>query len=196
MKKDQIIVVAGMPRSGTSLTMQMLHAAGIPLYYDHPASFEVDRMHDLPADSSWMDECKGKAVKILDIHLNTPPSHYDYKFIITRRNEKEQARSMLKLVNLMDGATASRREVRQMATSIEHDLKLVRKTCQRLTSPENIIEIWFEGLLLDTSESCKKIAQFIETDKIEPMVDCVIDRSPECLSGMLESQLIDKYENL
>jgi tetratricopeptide (TPR) repeat protein len=69
-----ITVVSGLPRSGTSMMMQMLAAGGVEPYTDgrRPADsdnprgyFEHGKATGLHNDSSWLPEARGKAVKIV-----------------------------------------------------------------------------------------------------------------------------------
>jgi hypothetical protein len=87
--RGNIVVVTGLPRSGTSMMMQMLAAGGLPLMTDgrrgpdedNPKGyFEFERVKDLASDASWIDEARGMAVKIVSPllpHLPTQPGrHY------------------------------------------------------------------------------------------------------------------------
>ena len=74
-----ITVVSGLPRSGTSLMMQMLAAGGIPPLTDesrvpdasNPRGYlELEAVKRLKTDQSWLPQARGKAVKI--IHLLLP----------------------------------------------------------------------------------------------------------------------------
>ena len=74
-----ITVVSGLPRSGTSLMMQMLAAGGIPPLTDatrladasNPRGYlELEAVKRLKTDRSWLPQARGKAVKI--IHLLLP----------------------------------------------------------------------------------------------------------------------------
>jgi hypothetical protein len=74
-----ITVVSGLPRSGTSLMMQMLAAGGIPPWTDdHRAAdpsnprgyLEFEAVKRLKTDRSWLPQARGHAVKI--IHLLLP----------------------------------------------------------------------------------------------------------------------------
>ena len=74
-----ITVVSGLPRSGTSLMMQMLAAGGIPPLTDanraadesNPRGYlELEAVKRLKMDRSWLPQARGKAVKI--IHLLLP----------------------------------------------------------------------------------------------------------------------------
>jgi len=71
-----ITIVTGLPRSGTSLMMQIIEAAGIPLYTDNKRKadssnskgyYEHDRVKGImnSPDKSWLLETRGKAVKVV-----------------------------------------------------------------------------------------------------------------------------------
>ena len=71
---ESVIVVTGLPRSGTSMLMQMLAAGGVSVLSDNLRKadednprgyFELDRVKSLLADSRWLVEARGKAIKIV-----------------------------------------------------------------------------------------------------------------------------------
>ncbi|MFO1003217.1 MAG: hypothetical protein U0936_23025 [Planctomycetaceae bacterium] len=73
-----ITVVSGLPRSGTSLAMQMLAAGGLPVLgdehrpadEDNPRGYLEDaRVKSLERDATWLAEAEGKAVKIISFLL-------------------------------------------------------------------------------------------------------------------------------
>ncbi len=78
-----IIVVSGLPRSGTSMAMKMLEAGGLPLIIDgvrradedNPKGyFEFERIKDLAneEDWSWLEGLRGKGIKITE-SMTLPP---------------------------------------------------------------------------------------------------------------------------
>ncbi|MDP3613979.1 MAG: hypothetical protein Q8R98_19230, partial [Rubrivivax sp.] len=73
-----ITVVSGVPRSGTSLMMQMLHAGGLPVLSDglrtadennQRGYFEFEPVKRLRSDRSWLPQARGHAVKIIHLLL-------------------------------------------------------------------------------------------------------------------------------
>ncbi len=94
-----ITIVSGLPRSGTSLMMQMLAAGGLaPLTDgqrvadpDNPRGyFELERVKKLKADASWLDEARGRAVKIIHLLLrDLPTSGHEYRVILMKRRLPE-----------------------------------------------------------------------------------------------------------
>jgi hypothetical protein len=97
-----ITIVSGLPRSGTSLMMQMLVAGGIaPLSdgeraadIDNPRGYlEWERIKTLPKDPGCIAEAEGKVVKIISqLLLSLPPSH-QYRVIFMQRPLSEVLQS-------------------------------------------------------------------------------------------------------
>lgn len=78
LKPDFITVASGLPRSGTSLMMQMLHAGGLPVLTDglrtadanNPHGyFEYDPVKRLRSDNTWLHQARGHALKIIHLLL-------------------------------------------------------------------------------------------------------------------------------
>src|SRR5438270_1322776 len=89
-----IIIVSGLPRSGTSLMMQMLAAGGVPLLtdlerkpdLDNPRGYcEWEPIKLLPKQPNRIDEAEGKAVKVISQLLLSLPRGRDYKLIFVER---------------------------------------------------------------------------------------------------------------
>ena len=69
-----ITIVSGLPRSGTSLMMQMLEKGGLPILTDNIRQadednkrgyYEYEKVKNLRQDNTWLQEADGKAVKII-----------------------------------------------------------------------------------------------------------------------------------
>lgn len=95
-----IVIVSGLPRSGTSLMMQMLEAGGLEVVTDalrppddnNPRGyFELEAVKDLDkgAPPAWLADARGKAVKIVSLLVRWLPDSYDYRVILMRRNLDE-----------------------------------------------------------------------------------------------------------
>jgi hypothetical protein len=89
-----ITIVSGLPRSGTSLMMQMLAAGGMPILSDGERRADVDnpkgyleweRIKQLPKEPACIAEAEGKAVKVISqLLLSLPPQH-EYRIIFMQR---------------------------------------------------------------------------------------------------------------
>ncbi len=95
-----LVVVSGLPRSGTSLLMQMLAAAGLSLVTDahraadesNPCGYlEDERVKRLPfdRDRSWLNEARGQAIKIVAPLLHCVPADLPLKIIFMQRPPAE-----------------------------------------------------------------------------------------------------------
>ena len=98
MQQAEIIVVSGLPRSGTSLMMSMLGAGGVELLtddvrrpdVDNPRGyFELERVKSLARDASWLELARGKAVKVISGLLEHLPSAHRYKIVFMQRDLDE-----------------------------------------------------------------------------------------------------------
>jgi hypothetical protein len=96
----RFVVVSGLPRSGTSMMMQMLQAGGMEIMTDavrapdesNPKGYlELEAVKNLdkgPAPA-WLADARGKAVKIVSSLVTWLPDTYNYQVIFMRRNLDE-----------------------------------------------------------------------------------------------------------
>jgi hypothetical protein len=107
---DPIVVVSGLPRSGTSMTMKMLEAGGMKPVTDDVRSadednprgyFEDERVKDLGQmeDRSWLRTARGKVIKVVSSLLQLLPDDNFYKVIFMRRNLHEVLASQAKMLD-------------------------------------------------------------------------------------------------
>ncbi len=96
--QEIVTVVAGLPRTGTSMMMQMLVAGGlVPLTdgkrvadADNPRGYlEYEPATRLRDDASWVPQAKGKVVKIVAQLLPFLPPPLHYRIIFMHRNLQE-----------------------------------------------------------------------------------------------------------
>jgi predicted AlkP superfamily phosphohydrolase/phosphomutase/tetratricopeptide (TPR) repeat protein len=105
--KGEIIIVSGLPRSGTSLMMQMLKAGGIDLLTDEmrladinnpKGYFEYQPVKNLARETNWLDLANRKAVKVIVHLLKFLPPDYNYKIILLERKMTEIMASQQKML--------------------------------------------------------------------------------------------------
>lgn len=96
--EDSLVVVTGLPRSGTSMFMQMLAAGGLGVMTDglrepdedNPRGYlEYEPVKNLLKDSKWLLEGRGKAVKIVAPLLGALPPGLPCRIIFTERDLDE-----------------------------------------------------------------------------------------------------------
>jgi hypothetical protein len=97
-----ITIVSGLPRSGTSLMMQMLDAGGLPVLSDgerqadsdNPKGYlEWERIKQLPKDPSLIAEAEGKVVKVISHLILSLPSDHEYRIVFMQRPLPEVLKS-------------------------------------------------------------------------------------------------------
>lgn len=97
---EPVVVVSGLPRSGTSMVMKMLAAGGMPILTDHERGadednpegyFEHTRVKNLAADpdKSWLRDARGKAIKVISHLIKDLPADNHYRVILVRRDLHE-----------------------------------------------------------------------------------------------------------
>ena len=93
-----MVVVAGLPRSGTSLVLRMLEAGGLPVLTDrlrqpdadNPRGYyEFEPVKRTAKDSSWVTLARGKAVKVVYRLLYELPASDSYRVLFLRRRMSE-----------------------------------------------------------------------------------------------------------
>jgi predicted AlkP superfamily phosphohydrolase/phosphomutase/tetratricopeptide (TPR) repeat protein len=93
-----VTIVAGLPRSGTSMMMQVLSAAGIQPFTDQkrlPDSdnprgyFEHEKATALHRDTTWIPEARGKVVKVVAHLLRFLPHGEQYRVVFMHRDLEE-----------------------------------------------------------------------------------------------------------
>ena len=105
-----IVVVSGLPRSGTSMAMKMLEAGGMQIVTDgereadadNPRGYyEDERVKDLSkaTDKSWLRASRGRAVKVISFLLKDLPPNLNYKVILMRRDLTEVLASQRKMLD-------------------------------------------------------------------------------------------------
>lgn len=114
-KPAPVIIVSGLPRSGTSLMMQMLSAGGLPLLTDshrppdesNPRGYyeyaPVKRMH--VGETAWLSQASGRGVKIVSALLTMLPPNITARVIFMQRDLDEIVRSQRTMLERLDKPT-------------------------------------------------------------------------------------------
>lgn len=103
-----ITIVSGLPRSGTSMMMQMLAAGGMPILGDterrdesNPRGYyEWPEITEFPRNPNIIAQAEGKAVKLTSNFLCFLPPEHEYKIILMERPLDEVLPSMEKMQRL------------------------------------------------------------------------------------------------
>src|SRR5262245_17283474 len=97
-RRDYVILVSGLPRSGTSMMMKMLEVGGLSVVVDNLRTadtdnpegyYEFEPIKKVKQDSSWMPTAVGKVVKAIYKLLYDLPPNFQYRVIFMRRKLDE-----------------------------------------------------------------------------------------------------------
>jgi hypothetical protein len=129
-----VTIVAGVPRSGTSLMMQMLARGGIePLTdaqraadEDNPRGYyEYDPAKRTRADASWVDRAAGRVVKLAHVLVEHLPPEHAYRVVLMRRDLGEVVASQRAMLDRL-GKRGTDLPPAQLAAAYERQLARVR----------------------------------------------------------------------
>lgn len=133
--EDTVIIVSGLPRSGTSMMMQMLAAGGIPIMTDNVREadesnpkgyYEYEKAKQVGSDNSWIPDAKGKVVKIVAQLLPKLPLGQPYRIIFMQRPLSEVISSQYKLLERL-GKKGSKLTPEKLAETYQKQLKQVEQ---------------------------------------------------------------------
>jgi predicted AlkP superfamily phosphohydrolase/phosphomutase/Tfp pilus assembly protein PilF len=174
----ELIIVTGIPRSGTSLVMQMLAAGGLPITTDAVRSadknnprgyFEHEKTKLLASDASFLK--KGNAVKIVIPLLWKIPKNLSLKIIFIQRPLEEVIESQ----HRMAGKIGSREELEQVYRYYETKTEEI---VQERSWP--ILRLSYADTLKNPHATAKAIQQFLgrtlDTEAMTATVDPSLHR--------------------
>jgi len=185
-----ITIVSGLPRSGTSLMMQMLVAGGMtPLSdgerqadTDNPRGYlEWERIKQLPGDPGCIAEAEGKVVKVISRLLLSLPAGHEYRVIFMQRPLQEvlasQDQMMRRRGTFKEGANPA-----VMAAAFEKHLREVYAWLDSKPYMKTM-RIPYHDVLEDPKSVSDKLAEFVGSSlNVEAMtqqVDASLYRNRE-----------------
>ncbi len=178
----EVVIVSGLPRSGTSLMMQMLDRGGIPAMTDeireadtdNPRGyFEFERVKQTKVDPSWLPEARGKAVKMVSSLLYDLPDTESYRVVFMARDIHEVLESQEKMLSRL-GRPAAPTEQMKKSFAIHLD-----RLFQWLPQQRHLrwLQVSYNRLLADPDPEVQAISAFLdERPAIDRMLSA-IDRS-------------------
>jgi hypothetical protein len=163
-----IMVVSGLPRSGTSMMMRMLEAGGYVIFTDdirtpdenNPKGYyEFERVKKLKdGDHSWVIDSKGKVVKVVSALLVHLPHDFQYKIIFMQRDMGEILASQRKMLHRQGNPDS-------LSDDVLTDLyqKHLNKTTTWLASQPNmdVIYVSYNDLIQNPEDDVSRVSQFL-----------------------------------
>ncbi|MGA1870375.1 MAG: sulfotransferase domain-containing protein [bacterium] len=181
-----IIIVSGLPRSGTSMMMKMLEAGGVEIASDglrradddNPKGYyELERVKELDKnkDTSWLRELRGKAVKIISYFLQELPADNNYAIIFIERSLKEISQSQNKMLAHL-GETTDPAKEDELLEKFENHLKKVRYLISNDPRFETIF-VNHREVLNDPYEQAERVNKFLGERLNERKMAAVVDKA-------------------
>jgi len=184
MNRETITIVSGLPRSGTSMMMAMLEAGGMPVLTDNIRTanednpkgyYEFERVKQIEHDPSWLEDAKGKAVKMISALLEHLPQGYTYKMIFMRR-KMEEILSSQKQMLIRRGEPADSVPDEKMAEIFRKHLSQVERWLGEQPNIE-VIYVSYNQVLGNPVAQARRVNQFLDNAlNVESMVSAVDKR--------------------
>jgi hypothetical protein len=164
-----IIIVSGLPRSGTSMMMKMLESAGLVILTDNMRTadennpkgyYEFERVKKLKAgDFDWLALAQGKVVKVISSLLEYLPNQYQYKIIFMHRNMDEVLSSQRQML-ARDGIPDDKVPDIKLAELYENHLKKLGTWLEQQPNMSTIY-ISYNETLQDPEPNVNRINHFL-----------------------------------
>lgn len=170
IEPGEFVIVTGLPRSGTSLMMQMLAAGGLePMTdgkraanEDNPRGFlEWEDVKKLPKNPALLSQAKGKAIKIVTPLLSALPVVHRYKLVFMQRPVSEVVRSQVAMIERsgqkqkIDTAELTKR----LQAHVDGMLAALGKAKQ-----VQLLVVDYPSLVADPAAQVPRIAEFLGKD--------------------------------
>jgi len=184
MAKEYVVVVSGLPRSGTSMMMKMLEAGGQDILTDNlreadannpKGYYEFERVKQLKdGDFTWLPDAIGKTVKIVTGLITNLPAEYKYKVIFMQREIKEVLSSQKKMLGRL-GKGDDNIPDEKMAKIYQEHLKQVNAWLAKQPNME-VLYVNYNTMVVDPLDSLNKVNEFLGGDMDVQIMAGVVDK--------------------
>ena len=194
-----VVIVSGLPRSGTSMAMKMLEAGGMGLVVDNIRTadednpkgyYEDERVKDLAEmdDKGWVRDARGKVIKVVSSLLNSLPANYDYRVVFMRRNLHEVLASQTKMLDRRD--EDSHTDDQDLLAMYESHLEKVEFQL-RFRPNFEALYVNYTDVVGEPAREARRIADFVggglDVDRMAGAVDGALYRNRRTADGAVAS---------
>lgn len=190
--RGTITVVSGLPRSGTSMMMQMLHRGGLEPFTDglrkadennKKGYYEHEAVKNLAQNKQFLSQVGDKFVKIISHLLSHLPHVYKYKIIFMDRSIEEVMTSQHKMLGRLD---------KERGKDIANSMSLMKtfkesreKTIQWCKDPlrskfVDLLIVPYSETIANPMEQAKRVNEFLggtlDVDKMASVADKALYR--------------------
>jgi hypothetical protein len=180
---EPIVIVSGLPRSGTSMMMKMLEAGGLTVMtdairqadIDNPKGYyEYERVKNLEkeTDKGYVREARGKVLKVISFLLKDLPDDNYYRVIFMRRHLDEVISSQNKMLDRRGEDSIQDRET--MAEAYRNHLAAVKILIRKRPNLE-MLEFRYDEAVRNPKEAARSVNTFLGGKLDERAMSAVID---------------------
>ena len=186
--KGEMVLVSGLPRSGTSMMMQMLEAGGLSIFTDNERSadennekgyLEHEAVKNLANNKDWMPQAVNKAVKVIAQLLVHLPLNYKYKIIFMERHLVEVIASQQKMLFRMGKTKNAETFSLSLLQTYEKTIKEVKEWMAKYENIE-VLFVPYDEVLAAPVDWAKQISHFVgkelDIDAMGRVVDAGMKR--------------------
>jgi predicted AlkP superfamily phosphohydrolase/phosphomutase/tetratricopeptide (TPR) repeat protein len=180
------VLVSGLPRSGTSLMMQLLEAGGMPVMTDHERKADVDNprgyyeweaIKQIAKKPELLDDdaVEGRAIKCISMLLPALPGKHQYKVIFMLRPIAEVVESQNAMTKRL-GSKGAELDQAQLERGLRAHRENMRKWAD-VTPNVEWLEIDYPSLVRDPRPAVTRVIEFLGPERLpdEKRMAAVID---------------------
>lgn len=181
---EVVTVVSGLPRSGTSMMMRMLEAGGLaPLVdgireadEDNPLGYyEFERVKKVKEDQGWLEDARGKVVKMVSTLLVDLPPRYTYRVVFMRRRIEEILASQRRML-LRNAKPWSEADDARMTGLYQAHLRQIEAWIARQRHL-SALYVSYNELLASPREHADRVSAFLGGELDVARMVSVVDRN-------------------
>ena len=164
-----VIIVSGLPRSGTSMMMQMLSAGGLSVLTDgvrnadsdNPRGyFEYEPAKSRGGGNGWLQDAQGKVVKLVAQLLPGLPPGPDYRILFMERPLAEVVASQRVMIERLNRTGAALPD-RRLAATYRRQIENVRKILDHHGDCVSILGVDYHDALTNPAFVAARVNAFL-----------------------------------
>ena len=170
-----LVLVSGLPRSGTSLMMQMLQAGGLDPMTDGERKADIDNpegylewetIKKLPTQPQILDDplLDDRATKVISMLLHHLPKIHRYKIIFMLRPIEEIVLSQAKMLQRL-GTEGSQQSDEETAALLDSHRTNILELLNKQQHIE-LLTVGFRDLVDDADQHVNRIVEFLGEDRL------------------------------
>jgi hypothetical protein len=162
----EIVVVSGLPRSGTSLMMQMLAVGGVEVLTDEVRTadtdnprgyYELEKVKKIKQDASWLPEARGRAFKMISQLLYDLPPSETYRILFMQRDLEEMLASQEKMLARLGRPAAPRDAMKR-----SYQLHVARLSDWLPQQPNmETLFVSYNSVLQQPADEARRVGEFL-----------------------------------